>query len=81
MAPLPDAFAERLTAPGATAAGAMTAPAMLGVPTPGLYGTQDEIQAPVATLLKTPLIVSSALYTFAPKVARSGSAERNVGRR
>ena len=45
---------------------------MLGVPLPGLYGTQEAIQAPLATLLKTPLIVSSALYTLAPKVARPG---------
>ena len=49
-----------------------TVPATFGVPLPGLYGTQEEIQAPVATLLKTPLIVSSALYTFAPNVARPG---------
>ena len=36
-------------------------PATFGVPTPGLYGTQKEIHAPVATALNTPLIASSAL--------------------
>ena len=50
--------------PGAIAAGATTAPAMLGVTWPGLYGTHEEIQVPVLTLPKTPLIVSSALYSF-----------------
>ena len=61
-----------VTAPGAISAGETTAPATLAVPFPGLYGTQEAIHAPLATLLKTPLIVSSALYTFAPKVARPG---------
>ena len=61
-----------VSAPGAIAAGATTAPAMLGVTWPGLYGTHEEIQVPVLTLPKTPLIVSSALYTFAPCGARPG---------
>ena len=74
-------FAEMVTAPGAISAGATTAPAVLGFPLPGLYGTQEAIQAPLATLLKTPLIVSSALYTFAPNVARPGVPDGHVRRR
>ncbi len=57
----PDLFAARLTAPGAIAAGETTAPATFGVPTPGLYGTHEEIQAPEATVPNTPAIVSWAL--------------------
>ena len=43
-APLPDVFAESVTAPGSIAAGATTARALSGVTWPGLYGTQEEIQ-------------------------------------
>ena len=69
-----------VSAPGAIAAGATTAPAMLGVTWPGLYGTHEEIQVPVLTLPKTPLIVSSALYTFTPQWGSSGRTRGSVGR-
>ena len=61
IAPRPEALADSVTAPGAMAAGETTAPATFGVPTPGLYGTHDEIHAPATVLLNTPVMVSSAL--------------------
>ena len=69
---LPALRAVRLTAPGAIDAGEATVPATFTAPTSGVYGVQKLIQEPTGTDPKTPLIASSALYTFAPKVARPG---------
>ena len=50
-----------VTAPGAISAGDDDLARELGFPVPGVYGTQEAIQAPLGTGVKTPLIVSSAL--------------------
>ncbi len=68
---LPAFRAATATAPAPIAAGDATVAAALTCPTPGRYGVQNATHAP-GDWLKTPLMVSSALYSLAPNVARPG---------